>query len=320
MEYATNTVRATFAIIENDSDPFVKTASVRDPKCVNIEIFDPEDSKKVLNNLTWTRHQTEETRKTQITTDVTLKLDEKPTNIEDVYARLYLLSTLRCLPNTINLEGIFSYLKNWNWTNKGPMEDEEVLDRQISDPFLHTYYKDKFPRLLNHLSPENVRIADGGVARLGAYIGSETTVMFSGAINFNSGTRGKAMVEGRISQAVLVGHNSDIGGGASVMGTLSGGNKKIISIGNNCLLGALAGIGISLGNNCVVEAGLYVMPRHRYAFFRNGAGSRHIMEVKTAEELSGQDNITFVRMDGANLGSFPTKKTVPLNDDLHKNT
>ena len=182
-------------------------------------------------------------------------------NVQEAYLKLHLLYKL-VLPNSINLEGLFNCLPNVAWTNKGPIAIDEIdLKLQKSkygnnDIFIRSV--DKIPCLTDYIIPKNVRIADASRVRLGAYLSEGTTIMHEGFVNFNAGTLGKAMIEGRISAGVVVGNNSDLGGGSSTMGTLSGGNDVTISIGENCLLGANAGLGISLGDNCIVEAGLYL--------------------------------------------------------------
>jgi 2,3,4,5-tetrahydropyridine-2-carboxylate N-succinyltransferase len=218
-------------------------------------------------------------------------LDEKPLDAYDVYLRLHLLSHRLVRPNGQSLEGIFAHLANVAWTSVGPVPVDRIeatrLAVRAQGGSLTVYGVDKFPRMLDYVVPAGVRIADADRVRLGAHLAAGTTVMHEGFCNFNAGTLGASMVEGRISQGVLVGDSSDIGGGASIMGTLSGGGKEVVSIGERCLLGANAGIGISLGDDCVVEAGLYVT-----------AGTRVTTpdgKVAKAAELSGQSNLTFRR-------------------------
>jgi 2,3,4,5-tetrahydropyridine-2-carboxylate N-succinyltransferase len=175
---------------------------------------------------------------------------------------LHLLSNKCVLPNSINLDGLFKNLPNVVWTNQGPVSIDEIEnklnDSKVGQNNLYVRSVDKFPCLTDYIIPKNVRIADARRVRLGAYLSEGTTVMHEGFVNFNAGTLGPSMIEGRISAGVTIGKNSDIGGGASTMGTLSGGNDIKISIGENCLLGANSGLGISLGDNCTVEAGLYI--------------------------------------------------------------
>ncbi|MGW2348500.1 2,3,4,5-tetrahydropyridine-2,6-dicarboxylate N-succinyltransferase [Actinacidiphila glaucinigra] len=217
--------------------------------------------------------------------------DDKPLDAHDAYLRLHLLSHRLVRPNGQNLEGIFGLLANVAWTSIGPVPAGNIerarLAARAEGLHLSVYGVDKFPRMTDYVVPAGVRIADADRVRLGAHLASGTTVMHEGFCNFNAGTLGTSMVEGRISQGVIVGDGSDIGGGASIMGTLSGGGKSVISIGERCLLGAEAGIGISLGDDCVVEAGLYVT-----------AGTRVCLPDETivkAKELSGADNLLFRR-------------------------
>jgi 2,3,4,5-tetrahydropyridine-2,6-dicarboxylate N-succinyltransferase len=222
---------------------------------------------------------------------VITSLEDKPLDTHDVYLRLHLLSHRLVRPNGQNLEGIFALLANVAWTSIGPVPVENVerarLAARAEGHHLSVYGVDKFPRMTDYVAPAGVRIGDADRVRLGAHLAAGTTVMHEGFCNFNAGTLGNSMVEGRISQGVIVGDGSDIGGGASIMGTLSGGGKQIVSIGKRCLLGAQAGIGISLGDDCVVEAGLYVT-----------AGTRVTLpdgQVVKALELSGADNLLFRR-------------------------
>lgn len=244
-------------------------------------------------------------------------LSEKPTDVADAYLRLHLLSHRLVKPRSINLDGIFAVLPNLAWTNLGavlPSELNNVKSRALSSqvPFF-VLSVDKFPRMIDYVIPSGVRIADGDRVRLGAYLASGTTVMHEGFVNFNAGTLGASMVEGRISAGVVVGDGSDIGGGASIMGTLSGGGKEVISVGEKSLIGANSGIGISIGNNCVVEAGLYVT-----------AGSKVSLPDGTstkAAALSGEDNLLFRRnsQTGAIEVVSRTNSWGGLNTALHTN-
>jgi 2,3,4,5-tetrahydropyridine-2-carboxylate N-succinyltransferase len=214
-----------------------------------------------------------------------------PQDTHDAYLRLHLLSHRLAQPNTINLDGIFGVLPNVAWTNRGPVDPADLpavrLRARALDRPLHVTSVDKFPQMTDYVAPSGVRIADARRVRLGAHLADGTTVMHEGFVNYNAGTLGHSMVEGRISQGVVVGDGSDIGGGASIMGTLSGGGKDVISIGTGCLLGANAGLGISLGDDCVVEAGLYLT-----------AGTRVTTpegETVKARELSGRPNLLFRR-------------------------
>ncbi|KAF4411151.1 MULTISPECIES: 2,3,4,5-tetrahydropyridine-2,6-dicarboxylate N-succinyltransferase [Streptomyces] len=218
-------------------------------------------------------------------------LEDKPADTHDVYLRLHLLSHRLVRPHGQNLDGIFGLLANVAWTSLGPVAPDQLeqarLAARAEGLHLAVTSVDKFPRMTDYVAPAGVRIADADRVRLGAHLASGTTVMHEGFVNFNAGTLGHSMVEGRISAGVVVGDGSDIGGGASIMGTLSGGGKQIVSIGERCLLGAEAGIGIALGDDCVVEAGLYVT-----------AGTRVSLpdgNVVKALELSGANNLLFRR-------------------------
>jgi 2,3,4,5-tetrahydropyridine-2-carboxylate N-succinyltransferase len=218
-------------------------------------------------------------------------LSAPPTDAYDVYLRLHLLSHRLVRPHGVALDGVFGLLNNVAWTNHGPVDPAMLNDVRIkfraAGDVLEVHSVDKFPCMTDYVAPPGVRIADAARVRLGAHLASGTTVMHEGFVNFNAGTLGASMVEGRISAGVVVGDGSDIGGGASIMGTLSGGGSEVISIGERCLLGANAGLGISLGDDCVVEAGLYVT-----------AGTRVTTpegEVVKARELSGADNLLFRR-------------------------
>ncbi|MFI8179901.1 2,3,4,5-tetrahydropyridine-2,6-dicarboxylate N-succinyltransferase [Actinacidiphila glaucinigra] len=241
--------------------------------------------------------------------------DDKPLDAHDAYLRLHLLSHRLVKPNGQNLDGIFGLLANVAWTSIGPVPAGNIerarLAARAEGLHLSVYGVDKFPRMTDYVVPAGVRIADADRVRLGAHLASGTTVMHEGFCNFNAGTLGTSMVEGRISQGVIVGDGSDIGGGASIMGTLSGGGKSVISIGERCLLGAEAGIGISLGDDCVVEAGLYVT-----------AGTRVCLPDETivkAKELSGADNLLFRRnsITGAVEVLQRTGSWGGLNEILH---
>jgi 2,3,4,5-tetrahydropyridine-2-carboxylate N-succinyltransferase len=194
--------------------------------------------------------------------EMSIDLDAAPGSAGDLYLRLHLLSNRLCQPRTINLDDLFGLLANVAWSNLGPVAVDQVDEVRwkvrSAGAILTVHGLDKLPRMTDYVVPSGVRIADADRVRLGAHLASGTTVMHEGFVNFNAGTLGRSMVEGRISAGVIVGDGSDIGGGASIMGTLSGGGKDQITIGERCLLGAEAGIGISLGDECVVEAGLYV--------------------------------------------------------------
>jgi 2,3,4,5-tetrahydropyridine-2-carboxylate N-succinyltransferase len=218
-------------------------------------------------------------------------LGDPPADAYDAYLRLHLLSHRLIAPHGANLDGVFGVLNNVAWTSHGPVDPAAVpaVQRRLRDAGepLQVFSVDKFPRMTDYVVPSGVRIADADRVRLGAHLASGTTVMHEGFVNFNAGTLGHSMVEGRISAGVVVGDGSDVGGGASIMGTLSGGGTAVISIGERCLLGANSGLGISLGDDCVVEAGLYLT-----------AGSRVSLpdgEVVKARELSGAGGLLFRR-------------------------
>ncbi|MFM1895972.1 MAG: hypothetical protein RLZZ385_1046 [Pseudomonadota bacterium] len=248
-----------------------------------------------------------------------LGTDSKPASVAEVYLKLHLLSHRLAKPNTLNLEGAFGILHNLAWTNKGPIPIDELADRQLehrlNGELLEVMSVDKFPKMTNYVVPPGVRIAHTARVRLGAYIGEGTTVMHEGFVNFNAGTEGTAMVEGRISAGVWVGNNSDLGGGCSIMGTLSGGGKEVISVGENCLIGANAGIGFPLGDRCIVEAGLYVTAGTKVNLLgRDGA----LLKVVKARELAGQPDLLLRRnsLSGA-VECVPNKTSVELNPALH---
>jgi 2,3,4,5-tetrahydropyridine-2,6-dicarboxylate N-succinyltransferase len=244
-------------------------------------------------------------------------LSDPPADAHDAYLRLHLLSHRLIAPHEANLDGIFGVLPNVAWTSHGPVDPDDLNAvrmrfRASGRPFAVTAI-DKFPRMTDYVAPAGVRIADADRVRLGAHLADGTTVMHEGFVNFNAGTLGASMVEGRISAGVVVGDGSDIGGGASIMGTLSGGGTTVISLGERCLLGANAGLGISLGDDCVVEAGLYVT-----------AGSRVTLpdgEVVKAAELSGADGLLFRRnsQTGAIEAMPRSGRWAGLNAALHAN-
>ncbi|QTX04259.1 2,3,4,5-tetrahydropyridine-2,6-dicarboxylate N-succinyltransferase [Agromyces archimandritae] len=250
---------------------------------------------------------------------VEIDLDAAPASTPDAYLRLHVLSHLLARPNTINLDGIFAQLPTVLWTNAGPMDPEEFAVRRpvLQRAGIHPTGLDKFPRLTDYVAPaDRVRIADASRVRLGAHLAPGTTVMHEGFVNFNAGTLGQAMIEGRISQGVVVGEGSDIGGGASVMGTLSGGGMHRVSIGERVLLGANAGIGISLGDDSIVEAGLYVTAGTKVRVLMPGeTGPRSVK----ASELSGVPKLLFRRnsLDGGVEVLAREGGSTALNDALH---
>ncbi|MCE5292366.1 MAG: 2,3,4,5-tetrahydropyridine-2,6-dicarboxylate N-succinyltransferase [Nocardiaceae bacterium] len=243
-------------------------------------------------------------------------LSAAPINAHDAYLRLHLLSHRLVQPHGLNLDGIFGLLSNVVWTNFGPcpVDGFETARARLKIRGAVTVYGvDKFPRMVDYVLPSGVRIADADRVRLGAHLAAGTTVMHEGFVNFNAGTLGTSMVEGRISAGVVVGDGSDVGGGASIMGTLSGGGKEVISVGQRSLLGANSGLGISLGDDCVVEAGLYV----------TGGTKVTLPDGSTvkAKELSGKNNLLFRRnsVSGAVEVVSKTGTGIELNAALHAN-
>ncbi|GAB4011697.1 2,3,4,5-tetrahydropyridine-2,6-dicarboxylate N-succinyltransferase [Nocardioides ultimimeridianus] len=248
-------------------------------------------------------------------------LDAAPTSTEDVWLRLHLLSSRLVQPHGLSLEGQFGFLANVVWTSAGPcaVDGFELTRARLRAAGQHVtvYGVDKFPRMVDYVLPTGVRIADADRVRLGAHLAEGTTVMHEGFVNFNAGTLGTSMVEGRISAGVVVEDGSDIGGGASIMGTLSGGGKQVISIGRRCLLGANSGLGISLGDDCVVEAGCYITAGTKVTVLEPGKESR----TAKALELSGASNVLFRRnsVTGA-VEAVPWQgEGITLNADLHAN-
>jgi 2,3,4,5-tetrahydropyridine-2-carboxylate N-succinyltransferase len=244
-------------------------------------------------------------------------LDAPPVDAADAYLRLHLLSARLVQPRTINLDGIFGVLTNVVWTSAGPCAvdgfDAVRLALVAARGHVTVFGVDKFPRMVDYVLPSGVRIADADRVRLGAHLAEGTTVMHEGFVNFNAGTLGASMVEGRVSAGVVVGDGSDVGGGASIMGTLSGGGKEQISIGERCLLGANSGVGISLGDDCLVEAGLYVTAGTKIAL-PDG-------RVVKGAELSGVSNLLFLR--NSTTGAVEARprqgQQVELNAALHAN-
>ena len=248
-------------------------------------------------------------------------LDKPIEDVVSAYLKLHLISYRFVLPNSINLDGLFNALPNVAWTNKGPISideiDQELLNSKQNKNDLFIRSLDKFPQLVDYIIPKNVRIADASRVRLGAYLSPGTTIMHEGFVNFNAGTLGTAMIEGRISAGVVVGDNSDLGGGCSTMGTLSGGNNIKISIGENCLIGANAGVGIPLGDNCTIEAGLYITAGTKIELYKENGD---VDGVFKGSELSNCSNLVFLRnsQNGKVLAKV-NQKSINLNSELHKN-
>lgn len=273
----------------------------------------------------WLRPQVDEPR--GVSAEVTLthvNLDEAPATASDAYLRLHLLSHRLAQPRTINLDGIFGVLANVVWTSEGPCAVdgfERVRARlRAAGRHLTVHGVDKFPRMVDYVVPTGVRIADASRVRLGAHLAEGTTIMHEGFVNYNAGTLGVSMVEGRISAGVVVGDGSDIGGGASIMGTLSGGGKEVITIGQRSLLGANSGLGIALGDDCVVEAGLYLTAGAKVLMVgqTDDDGSPRVVK---ARELSGVDGILFRRnsQSGALEAVQRQGVGIELNAALHAN-
>ncbi|MGG5173566.1 2,3,4,5-tetrahydropyridine-2,6-dicarboxylate N-succinyltransferase [Pseudarthrobacter sp. J1763] len=256
---------------------------------------------------------------------VQINLDEAPADTADAYLRLHLLSHRLVAPNTINLDGIFGKLPNVVWTNFGPALPEgfELTRARLRKRGQVTVYSlDKFPRMVDYVIPSGVRIADADRVRLGAHLAEGTTVMHEGFVNFNAGTLGSSMVEGRISAGVVAGDGTDVGGGASIMGTLSGGGKERIALGERVLLGANSGVGISIGDDSVVEAGLYVTAGTRVRVHGpKDADGEDTQQIVKAVELSGVPNLLFRRNSSTGeVEVLPRKgQTVALNEALHAN-
>ncbi|MDL9980866.1 2,3,4,5-tetrahydropyridine-2,6-dicarboxylate N-succinyltransferase [Microbacterium candidum] len=252
---------------------------------------------------------------------IEIDLDAAPQSTPDAYLRLHALSHRLVLPNEVNLDGVFAHLPNVAWTNAGPMHPDDAtrLRPELAREGIQIQGLDKFPRLLDYVVPPGVRIADASRVRLGAYLSPGTTVMHEGFVNFNAGTLGASMVEGRISQGVVVGDGSDIGGGASIMGTLSGGGSHRVSIGARTLLGANAGVGISLGDDCVVEAGLYVTAGSKIVLADEAPRADGGRPTAKGAQLSGVDGILFRRnsLTGAIEAVRRSGVGVTLNEALH---
>jgi 2,3,4,5-tetrahydropyridine-2-carboxylate N-succinyltransferase len=252
---------------------------------------------------------------------VVIETDGTATSTPEVYLKLHLLSHRLVKPHGINLEGIFGLLPNIAWTNKGPIDLSELPEKQLqarlAGDIIEVKSVDKFPQMTDYVVPSGVRIADAARVRLGAYIGTGTTIMHEGFVNFNAGTEGTSMIEGRISAGVMVGKGSDLGGGCSTMGTLSGGGNIVISVGDNSLIGANAGIGIPLGDRCTVESGLYITAGTKVVMLDS---SNQKVETVKARDLANQADLLFRRNSNNGQVECLTNKTaIELNEALHAN-
>ncbi|BFM20950.1 2,3,4,5-tetrahydropyridine-2,6-dicarboxylate N-succinyltransferase [Gilvimarinus japonicus] len=250
-----------------------------------------------------------------------LAADEAPTSVPEGYLKLHLLSHRLVKPHGTNLTGLFGVLANVAWTNQGAIDLAELPARQLqarlNGELLDVACVDKFPKMTNYVVPAGVRIAHTARVRLGAYLGEGTTIMHEGFVNFNAGTDGPGMIEGRISAGVFVGAGSDLGGGSSTMGTLSGGGNIVISLGKECLLGANAGTGIPLGDRCTVESGLYITAGTKVAVLDDSGKE---VDVAKARDLAGKSDLLFRRnsMSGR-IECLTNKSSVQLNEELHVN-
>lgn len=249
-----------------------------------------------------------------------LETDAEPATTAEAYLKLTLLSQRLVKPHEQNLAGIFAKLPNVAWTSEGAVALDELPKRQLAaraqGRILDVQSVDKFPKMTNYVVPAGIRVGDAARIRLGAHVGEGTTVMHEGFINFNAGTLGVSMVEGRISAGVVVGNGSDLGGGCSTMGTLSGGNDVVISVGENCLIGANAGLGLPLGDRCTVEAGLYVTGSSKVTLLDD---QNNEVEVVKAAQLAGQPDLLFRRNSQSGRIEVKTNKSaIELNAELHK--
>jgi len=247
--------------------------------------------------------------------------DKAPASVPEAFLKLHLLSYRLVKPNETNLDGIFGILQNVVWTSEGPFSIADFKKTQLEarkeNRHILVHSVDKFPRMTDYVTLSDVRIADANRVRLGAYLGSGTTIMHEGFVNFNAGSLGEAMIEGRISQGVVIGDKTDIGGGASTMGTLSGGNDVRISLGKNCLLGANSGLGIPLGDRCTVEAGLYLTASSKVEVIDDKG---EISETVKASELASKSDLLFIRNSlTGSIQCRPNKKVIELNEELHSN-
>jgi len=252
---------------------------------------------------------------------VVLESDEQAASTPEVYLKLQLISHRLVKPHGIDLAGIFGLLPNVAWTNQGAIDLAELpqkqLEARMNGELLEVISVDKFPKMTDYVVPSGVRIADTARVRLGAYVGEGTTIMHEGFINFNAGTAGTSMIEGRISAGVFVGEGSDLGGGCSTMGTLSGGGNIVIAVGENSLIGANAGIGIPLGDRCTVESGLYITAGTKVNVLDE---NKEVVEVVKARDLANKADLLFRRNSLSGAIECVTNKTaIELNHELHAN-
>lgn len=250
-----------------------------------------------------------------------LETDTAPSSVPEGYLKLHLLSHRLVQPHTIDLNGLFGILPNVAWTNQGAVDLTELPERQLNarlkGELLTVDCVDKFPKMTNYVVPKGVRIAHTARVRLGAHIGEGTTIMHEGFVNFNAGTLGTSMIEGRISAGVVVGEGSDLGGGSSTMGTLSGGGNIVISVGKESLLGANSGIGIPIGDRCIVESGLYITAGTKVNLLDDNGD---LVKTIKARELAGQSDLLFRRNSiGGSIECLTNKSAIALNEELHAN-
>lgn len=247
--------------------------------------------------------------------------DSPPQSVPEAYLKLHFLSHRLCKPHQTNLSGAFGVLPNVAWTNQGAIDLAELAEKQLEarlqGNILDVSCIDKFPKMTNYVVPKGVRIAHTARVRLGAYLGEGTTIMHEGFVNFNAGTEGPGMIEGRISAGVFIGANSDLGGGCSTMGTLSGGNDIVISVGENCLVGANAGVGIPLGDRCTIEAGLYVTASTKVSVLDDQG---KVSQTIKAKDLAGKSDLLFRRnSQTGSVECLTNKSAIELNEELHAN-
>lgn len=294
---------------------------------------EPEDGQAALREQLSAMERHDEARGVHTTVVRTWSdLDDAPQTVAGAYLRLHVLSHRLAKPNTVNLDGVFSRLPNVVWTSEGPCSAEDFentrlrLRAKLGRP-VQVLSVDKFPRMTDYVLPSGVRIANAANVRLGAYLSEGTTIMHAGFVNYNAGTLGQSMVEGRISQGVVIGDGSDVGGGASTMGMLSGGGRQRVALGERCLLGANSGLGIPLGDDCVVEAGLYLTAGSKVSLMPQGGvvpGNHGLFKeprVISARELAGASNVLFRRnsQSGAVEAIPRGGKGIELNSELHAN-